>query len=100
MNTLTLEKIESFNLEKSSYQPDHDDKGYLFTLPKSGIELSCLFMCNGESNECDSLEGLDRWIYIDSVEELELLISMTYEQTLDWVSTQHSDFEKDEYLEQ
>lgn len=86
MAKLTLKTIEKYNLDKRSYTPDYDDKGYIFTLP-SGIELSCLFMCNGEPCDTDSLEGLDGYIYIQTEEELVELIELSYEDLIMKIAT-------------
>jgi len=95
---LTLKIIEKYNLPKVNYKPDYDDAGYKFTLP-SGIELSTLFMCNGESTECDSLEGLDGYIYIETEEELVKLISMDYNEILNKIWSESEDFDINYYLD-
>lgn len=96
MTQLTLKIIESYNLDKQSYTPDHDDRGYLFTLP-SGIELSCLFMCNGTPCEADSLEGLDGFIYLQTEEELKEYIGYSYEEILNKISKENNKFNPDDY---
>jgi hypothetical protein len=93
---LSLKIIEKYNLPKSTYTPDYDDAGYVFTLP-SGIELSCLFMCNGSPTKSDSLEGLDGYIYITTEEELVELIGLDYEQTLSKVKEENEDFNIEDY---
>jgi hypothetical protein len=97
MAKLTLKTIEKYNLDKQSYTPDYDDKGYIFTLP-SGIELSCLFMCNGEPCDTDSLEGLDGYIYIQTEEELVELIELSYEDIINRVASENVNFNTNEYL--
>lgn len=96
MTKLTLEIIESYNLKKQIYTPDYDDRGYLFTLP-SGIELSCLFMCNNTPCNVDSLEGLDGWIYLQTEEELKEYIDYSYEDILNKIASENKNFNKDNY---
>lgn len=94
---LTLNIIESFGMDKKHYKPDHDDTGYEFTLPKTGIDLSTLFVCCGEPTESDSLEGLDGWIYIETKEELETIIKFNGEELFDYIESIHDDFDRSEY---
>ena len=98
MAKLTLKTIEKYNLPKKSYTPDYDDKGYIFTLP-SGIELSCLFMCNGEPCDTDSLEGLDGFIYIQTEEELIDYINLSYEDLINKVASENENFNTNDYID-
>ena len=98
MTKLSLKLIEKYNLPKKSYTPDYDDKGYIFTLP-SGIELSCLFMCNGEPCDTDSLEGLDGFIYIQTEEELIDYINLSYEDLINKVASENENFNTNDYID-
>jgi hypothetical protein len=98
MTKLSLKLIEKYNLDKQSYTPDYDDKGYIFTLP-SGIELSCLFMCNGEPCDTDSLEGLDGYIYIQTEEELIEYINLSYEDLINKVASENENFNTNDYID-
>lgn len=94
---LTLKTIEKFKLPQNKIQPDYDDFGYEFTLP-SGIVLTTLFVCSGLPCKSDSLEGLDGYIYITTKEELEHLISLSYEEILKEVQEENEDFDITEYM--
>lgn len=98
MTKLTLKIIESYNLKKQSYTPDYDDRGYIFTLP-SGIELSCLFMCNGTPCDTDSLEGLCGFIYIQTEEELKEYISYSLSEVFDKVASENENFNRNDFPE-
>lgn len=96
---LTLKLIEDFNLKQRVVTPDYDDAGYEFTLP-SGIILIGFFMISHEPCETDSLEGMDGYIYIDTVEELEELVAIkSYAETLLWIKKRDKDFDLEEYTE-
>lgn len=94
---LSLEKIRSFNLKEKSVKPDWDDAGFEFELP-SGIELIGFIMLNSQPVKTNSLEGMDGYIYITTVEELEELISLTYEDTLKKVKEKHPEFKIENYI--
>ena len=76
---LTLEIIKSYGFKERTYKPDWDDTCLEITLPNS-ITLSTMTQCNNLPTESDSLEGLDGYIYIETKEELDELISMSYEE--------------------
>lgn len=89
---LNLEIIKSFNLPIKKYKPDYDDMGYIITLP-NGIELSTLFVCNGEPCESNMLEGFDGWICIDTKEELEELISSSLDEVIEKIEKENPEFD-------
>jgi hypothetical protein len=94
---LTLKIIEAFEMRKVSFKPDHDDAGYRFTLP-CGHDVEGFFMLNGESCETESLEGLDGWLYIDTKEELDLIMKMTSEEELfEFIENNNSEFDRAEF---
>jgi hypothetical protein len=94
---LSFEIIESFGLKKKFVTPDWDDAGYEFTLP-SGIVLTGFHMLNTSPYPMDTLEGLSGFIYIKTKEELEKLISLTYEQTLQYVKEKNPEFNIEEWI--
>ncbi len=96
MTKLNLTIIEGFNLPKENYTPDWDDSGYKFKLP-SGLTLSGLYRCNNSPTEMDILEGLDGYICIQTKEELEELIALTYDQILEWVKIKDPEFKIEDY---
>lgn len=67
------------------------------TLP-NGIELGVLTQCCLEPTKCDVLEGLDGWIYIETKEELDELISLSYEDVIKKVAAENTDFNIEDYL--
>lgn len=87
---LSLKIIESFNLEKKAVKPDWDDAGFEFTLP-SGIVLIGFHMLNSEPCETNSLEGVSGYIYIQTKEELEELISLDYDQIFKKIKEENPD---------
>lgn len=94
---LTLEIIESYGFEKTTNKPDWDDVQNNYTL-SNGLELSCLTVCGNEPTECDSLEGLDGFIYITKKEQLDDLNSKTFEQICKEIAQVNDDFEIEEYI--
>jgi hypothetical protein len=96
MTKLTLNIIEKYKLPQESTTPDWDDAGYDFTLP-SGIVLGTLYMCNLSPCECDSLEGMDGYIYIETEEELVELIGLDYDQTLAKIKEANPDCDLSNY---
>lgn len=95
---LSLEIIENFKLPKKVIRPDWDDAGYEFTLP-SGIILTGFFVLNNAPCKTDSLEGMDGYIYIQTQEELEELISLNYEQTLNKIKEKNPEFDIEQYID-
>lgn len=96
MTSLTTAIVESFNLKKTFKRTDHDDSGFEFELP-CGIELMGFTQLNNEPCEIDMLEGLDGFICIETKEQLEELISMSWDQLMDDIKARHPEFDRDEY---
>lgn len=94
---LTLEIIRSYGFPEKSYNSDHDDICIDFET-SNGLTLQSMIICNNEPVESDSLEGLDGYIYITTKEELDQLLSLTYEEVLDEIASDHDDFDKEDYL--
>lgn len=94
---LTLEIIESYNFEKKVSKPDWDDVQHEYTLP-NGISLTTLTVCFNEACESDSLEGLDGFIYIETKEELDVLVAKTYDEVLEGIAESNKDFDIEEYI--
>lgn len=94
---LSLEIIESYGFPKKSKPTNYDDITNYYTLP-NGIELGCLTVCGFEITDCDSLEGMDGWIYIESKEELDELVGMSYTQVCEKLARENDDFDINEYL--
>lgn len=94
---LTLEIIESYGFQKTVSKPDWDDVQNTYTLP-NGLDLNTLIVCNNEPCDADCLEGLDGFIYITEKEQIDNLLSKTYEQICKEISEVNKDFDIDQYL--
>mgnify|MGYP003113610315 CR=1 FL=1 len=94
---LTLEIIESYGFEKTTNKLDWDDVQNNYTL-SNGLELSCLTVYGNEPTKCDSLEGLDGFIYITKKEQLDDLNSKTFEQICKEIAKVNDDFDIEEYI--
>lgn len=94
---LTLEIIESYGFESETTKPDWDDVQVEYTLP-NGIRLSALTVCCNQPCNVDSLEGVDGFIYIETKEELDILISKSAEEIFDELAEKYDNFNKEEYL--
>ena len=94
---LSLKIIRSYNLPERTYKPDWDDTCIEFTLP-NGITLSTMTQCNNRPCKSDSLEGLDGYIYIETKEELDEIVNMSYEELIMKIAFENDDFNLEEYL--
>lgn len=94
---LNLEIIRSYGFKETTSKPDWDDIEVTFELP-NGLELSTLTVCNNEPTEADCLEGLDGYIWIETKEELDHLIGMTFEEVIEQVAEVEEDFDKEDYI--
>lgn len=93
---LSYKKIQKFNLPERTYKPDWDDTSVEFTLP-SGINVSGMTQCNNSPCKMDALEGLDGYIYIETISELEKFIKMNWDETMKYIAENDEDFNPDEY---
>lgn len=98
MTDLTIDVIRSYGFEENISKPDWDDVQLEIHLP-NGLSLTTLTVCCNEPTEVDSLEGLDGYIYIETKEELDELINLSYEEVLDKVKSENKDFKIEDYLE-
>lgn len=94
---LSLEIIQSYNFEENISKPDWDDVQLEVTLP-NGLRLTTLTVCNNTACKSDSLEGLDGYVYINTKEELDALIELSYEEILNKVKLENDSFDIDNYL--
>lgn len=94
---LSLEIIRSYGFKERTYKPDWDDTCIEITLP-NGIKLHTMTQCNNEPTESDSLEGLDGYIFMETKEELDELIDMSYEEIIEKMASENEDFDSEEYL--
>jgi hypothetical protein len=94
---LSKKIIEGYEFPQTISKPDWDDVQVEYELP-NGLRLSTLSVCNNSPTKLDSLEGLDGFIYINTKEELDALLSKSYEQILDDVENENEEFDKSEWL--
>lgn len=94
---MNLQQIKSFNPSENIYKPDWDDTAIDFTF-ENGLTLTGFTQINNESVETNSLEGLDGFIYIDTIEELEYLLSQSFEDILQDIKLKDNSFPIDNYI--
>ena len=98
MTELSLEIIRSYGFEERIHRPDWDDTCLEITLP-NGITLDTFIVCNNQPEKSDSLEGLDGYIYIETKEELDELVKMSYDEVIEKIASENEDLDLDEYLD-
>lgn len=94
---LSLEIIRSYGFKERTHKPDWDDTCLEITLP-NGITLDTMTQCNNQPTKSDSLEGLNGYIYIQTKEELDELVKMSYEEVINKIASENDDFDSEEYL--
>lgn len=94
---LTLEIIRSYGFKETTSKPDWDDVEVTFETPE-GFELSCLTVCCNEPTNVDSLEGLDGYIWLETKEDLDSLLSKEYSEVIIEIGNENKEFDIDEYL--
>jgi len=97
MTKLSLEIIKSYGFKERTYKPDYDDTCLEITLP-NGINLHTMTQCNNQPTNSDSLEGMDGYVYIETKEELDKLINMSYEEVINKIASENDSFDSEEYL--
>jgi hypothetical protein len=94
---LNIDIIKNYGFEEKITKPDWDDVSLEIELP-NGLCLSTLTVCNNEPTECDSMEGLDGYIYITTKEELDDLISKSFEEICREIKDKDDSFDLDEWI--
>ena len=94
---LTIEIIRAYGFEEKTSKPDWDDVQVEFSTP-NGIGLSALTVCNNEPTNVDTLYGLDDMIELNTKEELDAFLLLSYEDVIKDVASKNEDFDIDEYL--
>tara|TARA_R110000772_G_scaffold2410_4_gene8580 strand:+ start:55534 stop:55824 length:291 start_codon:yes stop_codon:yes gene_type:complete len=94
---LSFEIIESYGFPRTITKPDWDDVQNNYTLP-NGIELGTLTVCNNEPCSSDMLEGWDGFICIETKEELDELVKLTWDEVCEKINKERNDFPIDEYM--
>lgn len=96
MSNLTLDAIRKFSVSERIQKPDWDDTAINFTFPNN-IDLTCLTVCGNEIVDDLSLEGVDGFIYIETVEDLELFVSKSCDEVLNGIYETDKRFKIDEW---
>lgn len=94
---LSLTKIRKFKPTEVVSKPDYDDTQIEFTF-SNGVSLVGLTQCNNRSCKTDSLEGFGGFLIIETVEELNKILDMTYEEVLDYIYSLDQNFNKIDYI--
>ena len=79
---LTLEFIESLDLDHRLVRTDHSDWTKIYTLP-NGLNVECMTVCDGEPCLEPTLYAVQERIEIDTREELEEISNMTLVDIVD-----------------
>ena len=94
---MTLEEIRKFGMYERTHKPDWDDVAINFRLP-CGVEMDCLTICGNEVVEPPLyLEGLDGFLCITHLEELELVHKMSANELFTYIEQIHSDFDRTKF---
>ena len=96
MSKLTLETIRKYSVSERTHKPDWDDTAINFTFPNN-IDLTCLTVCCNNIVDDLSLEGVDGFIYIETVEDLELFVSKSCDEVLNGIYDKDKRFKIDEW---
>ena len=94
---LSLVLIKSYGFPEKITKPDWDDVDLEVTLP-NGLQLSCLTACGNEPCKCDTLYRLDGFLEIESKEQLDRLLTMTFEDIVNEVAESNNDFNIEDWL--
>lgn len=93
---LSKDIIDKYNFKYKISKPDWDDVEITYTLP-NGLELSALTVCSNQPCDVDTLYGIDEYLIVNTVTELEKLMSLTFDEILDDVAKQNPDFNIEDY---
>jgi len=96
---LSLDIIRSYGFQERTYKTDWDDVCIEFTLP-NGLELDGMILCNNQPSSTSMLEGLDGYICIETKEELDELVGMTYEEVINKIAAENHDFDKYSHIDE
>lgn len=94
---LSLSKIQEYNFLETVKQVDWDDVETQFELP-NGVVLSVLTIIGNRPVKIDTLYGFDESLQITTTEELDEILSMTFEQVLQKVADEDEDFDLNDWL--
>ena len=95
---LSLEIIRTYGFTEESTTPDWDDRAIEFHTPNN-LVLTAFTVIGNEPHNSDSLEGLDGFICIETKEELDDLLKLSYDQVLDTMAEKHDHFNREDFIE-
>ena len=93
---LNYQIIKEYFPNLKSERFDWDDCGFIVNLP-CGIELTGHTLICNKPVKSKSLEGLDSYIYIETREELYLLMKMSLDEVFNWVKSKDTNFDIEKY---
>jgi hypothetical protein len=97
MSALTLKFIRTFNPIETKSNPDLGDTQIDFDF-SNGVTLSGFTQINYANKEVDSLEGFDGFLYIETQEKLEKVLSMSFSQVIYYIAESDKDFDTFLYI--
>ena len=95
---LSLQIIRTYGFKETATTPDWDDRAIEFHTPND-LVLTTFTVIGNQPCDSDSLEGLDGFIYIETKEELDDLLKLSYDEVLDSMAEKHDDFNKNDFLD-
>ena len=95
---LSLQIIRTYEFKETATTPDWDDRAIEFHTPND-LVLTAFTVIGNKPCDSDSLEGLDGFIYIETKEELDDLLKLSYDGVLDSMAEKHDDFNKNDFLD-
>ena len=94
---LTLEIIRSYGFDWSLCDTDCGDTAINFETP-NGFRLFGFTVIDNESIDTDELNGLDSFISIRTVQELDEFLKLSFGEVIEKLDTENVEFDKHEYL--
>jgi len=94
---LTWEILDDYGFRKEVTHPDHDDTEITYYLPNN-VLLSQLSVISNESVKLDNLQGFCDYLEINTKEDLDKILTMTYEEVVIELADKHSDFVIEDWI--
>jgi hypothetical protein len=96
---LSLELIRTYNFPERIFKPDWDDTYIEFELP-NGVTLEGAVQISLEPTKTDTLYGFDEFLTIETKEELDELLNMSYREVVDKIANENEDFNREEWIDE